>query len=437
MDPIEQLRLSRRLEALARAEERALWQKRAGQPWVDPFSGGLFPGKSLFDELSELHPSDPLRAPLLAHVFRLVVDRVQSAWAAEGRRLEFDELHAPEGPASELWTLRHALRKGAGTSLLLREAWLRAFGRRAAPLGFHLLQAAEREVEIERRLGPHVYPPLFGGEKDLRATGRRLRSQALEILLVQGLEAQPQMGAWVMEQAAERWPAQLSHRTLLDLTRLIPSKVRLSETAPPLPARRDPVSFLRGLHAVGAWARRAAMEQALPFVARETPSQWECQAGGYTYALLPLSMLFLSKRLGVARSERDRMARALRLALVDHLRVLVGAVEIWSAARSGVAFGREAAEEVGLQLFPEGWSPDSVAGFLLRHSDREARLAGLLVAAAEHQRWVLTYDEDWFDSPRAVEHFWENWKLPATPAPLEASLQEGAAALLGWAAELT
>lgn len=430
---LEPLRLSRELEAVSIDIDRIVDRARSEEPAGDPFSGRLFPGKTHYDAVLGLPEADPMRASLLLWIHELLRARVQMPWTLEGLRLEYHERHLVSGPRdgsfSRAEVRRFALRSGGEE----RRVWIRtrrALDERTA--SFHLERWA-RLAEIDRRLGvsSDVLSPLGSRAELVRLA---------ELVLTRTREAQSELGLdelKVSEQlllgAADGWPARLRPDSLVDLLRartwIQGFRIRFAE----VPERIDPASFLLALSGFGSALSRARVRSDLPFVIVHSPLDLAAEAEGSLFGLVPLTLPFLKRRLGLSGGRVTAARRALAGVVLSELRRSAERVVLFDAALRSASEARDVAMELSARAPEEGEGAEALLGRLLRTARPDRDLVALLeggVRCAEAQR---NCDEDWFDNPR----FWEEFiDLGRSVPPLYADKDRLTGEGLVWVDEL-
>lgn len=412
------MQLSRRFERLWQNLDEVPRRLELGHLAFDPFAGALFPGQTLFREILDLPVGTPLRGALAEHVRALVEERVQWPWTVRRLVLGVVQRTWLEEPERAELSLREIRQR----ALLARGPTFAAYDRaRFAPeaeLGRLEVEVRQRSSEIERLM--EVPNPARPPTPDKAvALAHHLLSMSGEVLMELGLKDENDLTALLLSDAAEGWPARLEPRGLYELIsgpRWL-SGVSLDRTL--LPKRVLPTSFLLALDRLGVQIHRGLERTDLPFVVRRRPYDGQARAAGALLASLPLALPFLRRRLGLSAERADRTRRALKLACLAELRRRAGRFLLAEAALEGRARAEDRAAELGAACFGRELLPEVVLGRLLGPGPDFLPLQAFVGGGLLHLRLRAEFDEDWFESPRALEWLREEWAQPLSgTAPL-------------------
>jgi hypothetical protein len=227
------------------------------------------------------------------------------------------------------------------------------------------------------------------------------------------------------------WPARLRARWLFDLFHVGPLVEGLRLDLGPLAESLGASSFVRALGAFGAALAEADGPRTF-FVVARAPFDLRRARRSALFAALAADPHFGARALGLGRDRARDQARGVAHAMVlslrlDAARVLLRGVLAQPGA--GVYFEERTAQALGAPI------PRGLAGVLPRLGAGDgARLAGVLLAAADRRALVEGFDEDWFKNPHAAlairdEDASVPTSIGAPPAPA-AALEAGLAALV-------
>ena len=202
--------------------------------------------------------------------------------------------------------------------------------------------------------------------------------------------------------ALEGWPAQLTPRWFRSVFGEWKSLRGARLETGPLPRPICGASFSRALYRFGAAVHRACAERtSSPFSLAQRPFDASEASYGALFGGLLASTPFLRRRLGLGKDAARVQARSMAISMLVAVRL--DAARSLLASQSDPdeaieAHARWASKALGSAM------PDELAGVVPRYDPRAtARLVGAIQAARLHQQLVETYDEDWFDNPRAHE----------------------------------
>jgi len=429
-EELELIQLDAHISRAASSWVRWRHQLRSGAGLdAEPFAPFPFVSRLGFEHLRARPESDPLRAPALRWLYRLVDDKACRELIAGAERAYRHETFALDAPERGHFTPAGLLTRTLGDAPRRRvwaEQWLRHSTEHAA----RVRELWERRQDVARRLG-------LDGPNDLAlpcpdtadvarawlettrdAAGEQRRSDLAGVIEVSlGLEA------------STGWPARLSARTLGALF----GETRLLEGYPlslgPLPAAVAPASFLRGLARLGAALSDAGAPRHQPFVLAHDPFGLRRFTFGALLAALPLSRPFSRRVLGLGSARLTDHERALaRVVLLESrraaLRVILRELALRSGAELTQAFEALTEEVLGVPL------PRALAGSLVRlHADDAQRFAGLLLAATRIEQLTEEHDEDWYRNPRATEALRADLARPPDCRVTREALDDGARSL--------
>lgn len=407
------MKLEDDVETAASALRSALARRRRGGWPEGDDSNPLRPFRTLisretFARLGELPDGLPDGDALRRWLACLVVERVTWDDRAAAEKARRSAEHTIADLGEERWSLRglalelvraqHEGRRARAAEGLARSAgaasdeaiwWLR---RR---------HAAAHELGLESL--PWLEAPFRDGIHERAA---HLLFEHTDALAAEMLDRAPSwqdaLHVGAAMDAREGWPSQLTPRWFrtvfggwkpLQGARLEPG---------PLPKPVCGASFTRALFRFGTAVHRAcAMRTASPFSMAQRPFDASEASYGALFGGLLASEPFLRRRLGLGKLDARRQARTMATSIVLAVRLdavrSVFACQL-DADQAVEAHARWASKALGSPM------PDELAGVIPRYDPRApARLAGALHAARMQRELVESYDEDWFDNPRAHE----------------------------------
>ncbi len=417
LNPIE---LSRTLATLAQAWQS--WRRALRRGELSPlFAFELHRraiGRNTYHEVQALHPEDPLRAPLLAWVYRLAEQRINQGALLAREAARRGALHPMTSEGAELslaalGRLALAPEGSAEERLRCRERRLAELARHTAPLRDAERLLWERRREVASRMGHASLAEAEGQHPELPGLAREwldVTSGAFESLGVERLSA-------LMEAALDRredhpWPARLTPQSLLSLAPDVELTRGLRLEPGPLPEALGGASYLRALARLGAALSDAAAPQNQPFVVAHHPygaRRWEV---GGLLAALPLSPVYLRQRLGLSGARQAANQRACAITWLiasrtEALRVLLHQEAGQRGLPSDATF-----EELTACAFSHPLDPRLLPLTPRYGTQTPARFAGLLLGAEREARLREAHDEDWFRNPRGVEQLRAEVSLP-------------------------
>jgi hypothetical protein len=428
----EPLRFDREIARTARGAARFARRLEAGEDvsQSDPFaSTRLVTGRSAFQAVSELDPSDPLRASLLRWIYRLAEARINLPTilrvAAERRHVE----HVVSNPERGRFTLSDVLRRGLAEPRR-REAWFESYLAQAETLGTAVAVRWERRKEVAARLGLPAPDAMDGVGADVYAAAEHWLTRTDDAF---GSVAPSSFGELVTLALAERAPCELSRHlvpsTVLDYFRETDLLRDVDLDPGPLPEPMAPTSIMRGLARVFASFVDATAPRNQPFVVAHDPYGLRRRTSGALFATLPLGGAFARRSLGVDAAKLTDYERHLAGALLVHTRASALRVLVRRAAFEGRKTLREFFESgteraLGVPL------PGEAAGAMLRlHDDELQRFAAMLLAASRAAEQRDEHDDDWYRNPRAIEQLRDEARFPPVSQTTDDALRDGADAL--------
>jgi hypothetical protein len=374
----------------------------AGEVWFE--NTRQVTTRTAFEWATALPKSDPLRDPFRRWVYRLTVARVaQPAIVAVERCRQIREIPI-EQPNPALMSVGEIVRLALADRVEgRREQRIAALRGRTGALEIAERDLAEVKGEISSRLG-------VGDPYEMEAACGRgaIAEQARDLLkrtdeLAKAIFEPKRVLTGVLSiliarDVAGTWPAKLSERWLGELfctTKLLDG---LSIDVGPLPPTLGASSFMRGLARFGAACARAACDNAGPFVLSNDATDTHALRRGALFAMLLTDPVFLTKKVGLSKTESMSVARSLGC-------TLLGAVRL-QAVRCNVDISRLSPAEIA-DAIHEAWRVPAapwLSGVLPRACHQApTRLAAVLLAARDRDAMVDEFDEDWFDNPRAAQ----------------------------------
>jgi hypothetical protein len=176
---------------------------------------------------------------------------------------------------------------------------------------------------------------------------------------------------------------------------------------PRWPCLFGPMSFVRALYALGRELARTWAPSTHPFVLEHDAGHHSEHRLGWLLATLPLNVDWQRRMLGVSRDRARSQVRVLTRALLLAgqklcLKVLLKPAATESTNSLKLAFVEMAPLALGFELDPV------FAGIIPRlNLECTEQLLGLWFACSDHARLRLTFDQDWFRNPHAVENLLE------------------------------
>jgi hypothetical protein len=428
-DPIG---LDRELARVARAWAGWRRQLAMGEGLdQDPFVGAReLTGRATFTALSELDPTDPLRAPLMRWVYRLMEQRIDAAVLCAIASERSVERHVIEEPQRDRVTLAELLRRALDDPARHAD-WLASFIPRCDRHSAAVALAWERRQEMALRLGLDEFDALDPDAARIVASAQRWLDASDALAAEWRTHSLSQLvGTALASEAIRGWPARLTLRTLADFfreTRLLDGLVL---EPGPLPPALAPASFLRGLARLGVAFSDALAPRALPFAIAFEPRGLRRRTLGATFAAVALGPAFSRRALGLGADAARTHARALwRAVLLESraqaLRVIVRAAALSGRSALETTFEEQAERVFGVHV------PRVAAGSLWRlHVDDPQRFAAIMLGALRVERLIEQHDEDWFRNPRAADQLRSETSLPPESALEGDALDAGRSALL-------
>jgi hypothetical protein len=426
-------------------------------------------GLSMFEELRQLPPHDPLREPLQRWVYRLAEQRINADTLTRLERERRRKREIPEAPGRASVSIARLL-AGCLEDAPRRELWMQLFLEQAPRLSAITVELWQRRREIARRMGlatpaamesallpptvPAVLPDAPPGAAPSGAASpgtvsagtapastpstapdpaAEIARRLADALRERFSELGQRSPAALIDVALGRdvrgnWPGRLSAQRLADYFRPGDLLRSLDLRLEPLPSALGAASFCRALSVLGAAWLEALAPRDQPFVVAHDPYGAKRHEAAALFALLPLNAQFLSRYLEVPRNALPDVQRRLaQLWLVDlgqaAFRLRLRSYALGSERSFREAFSELAHRDLQLSL------PPALAGALFQLDiEDEQRLLGRLLAAQRERELIDVHDEDWFRNPRAIEQLRaEAHRPPAAqvePARVESALRE-------------
>jgi len=362
--------------------------------------------KSRYDQLGELHDSDPLKRPLLRWVHRLTEMRVNQLWLDEDERLWSTQLHAVREPEEASLSLRGMLMRSLHPDQRVAAAWQRSLRRAGRGLFEHRVEYFCRCREFHERLGAQdvlgFWSPVAQAPGLVRALDSH-RPRLRDLLGECGAHHLDGLLHLVQGPAHdEGWPARLSPDTLSSLFQAPEFFRGASLEVGPLPERRVPSSFWRAGYQLGRALHLAWAPSDRPLVAVRDVDDLEGHRFGHLCMLWFLSEAFDKKVLGLSSAQLRARRRSSAGVLLGHTVLSLLRADVHERAL-GHRFSDQDLEDVGRGLFGRPLERDSaLVNFSVRR-DEAVRWAALFDAAASYEQLVEEFDEDFLRNPRARE----------------------------------
>ena len=397
MPELEPLSFDRALRDAAREFER---RRLTGEPPAGALTALLCDDETLH-WLRELRGKDPLAGALEAWLLRLREQARFGGARAELGRAHRTDLHPIVEPERTVLPLAEMLRLS-----LIRPRERAAYLRGYFAATTELAQRVQRLWEERQMFAEEIGSPLASFEVKSSASADAARAfiaeteGAFETLRIR--EPAELVTTLLAESASEGWPARLSQRSTLDLLGdpVWFHGLRLRPFA--LPEARGASSFLLALIQTGRALSDAASALRAPFVLASDVFDSDRHAFGALLGMLPLSIVFAQRRLGLAPSRaRDQQRVLARAALADlrvaAFRVLLRELLLGPLSRLRSELPEQSTGALGFEL------PLEVAGVFIRVRPRDTqRFTGALWAATRYDELVQVHEEDWFRNPRAI-----------------------------------
>jgi hypothetical protein len=407
MIALDLLRLDREvLEAheAARRADRAV-ADGASAATLDPFARFRHVSlKASFVELSGL-PSDPLVEGLADWVGHLTLERVTFLDRAAVLETWNDASHrgrSLEGAWSPRRLLAAILREPAEGRRRELAQELAVASARTASAARH---ASERSREATKLLGARPGAGSWGvGDDAIVESARSLARLAREALGTDdGERWEETIVRGLGRDAGEGWPAAIRPRFV---AQVFPGATLMGGLDPKLGTLPDPLgaaSFARALGSLGAALAEADRPRGVPFSIARSPDDPLVAKRRALFAGLAAEPAFGRRVLGLGRVAAREQARKIARALVASLRVEALRPLLWAALGEGPRRAIQIADEetaaaLGAPL------PPTLLGALPAVGRGSARaFAALVLGAADLERMRETFDEDWFENPKAHE----------------------------------
>jgi hypothetical protein len=429
VDELDLVQLDRRLARVV--VDWARWRRRLRRGAAleyDPFAAHAFVSRMGYERVRDRPESDPLRAPMLRFLYRLVDDKANRVGLTELARARSVEGHPLDAPARVTLTLAEMLTRVLSDPGRAAD-WLAEFLRHAGRTAELERRVWESRRDVAERLGvdpDRVELPAEGiydvAEQWLDATDDRaaeFREPELHLHLQSALGAE----------AHEGWPARLSAEALSRMFR----ETRLLHSLPlepgPLPATLAPASFVRALARLGAAVADAAAPRDQPFVIAHDPYGLRRLAHGALLAGLAVDPAFLKRALGLSSSRVTEHRRVLGRVLFLETRTRALRLLLRRSALAGERVYQTAFEELTARVLWHPLSPNLAGALFAPRRDEAQRFAAMLLAAAHARVLTEEHDEDWYRNPRATEQLRADASLPPATTTTREALDQGAAEL--------
>ena len=399
--------------AQAAAELRAGLVSRRLGVWSEAELGPLVPfrrflSRERFEQLSELPDGLPNRESLQRWMACLIIERVTWDDRASAEVARRNVEHGIDALGAERWSVRSLALEVVRTNNDRRRAvaaeGLTRVAQRASDEAIWWLR---RRQAAALELGLDGLTWLEGPWQGVSTT------QVSELVM----EATDELAAEMLDRASgwhealwlgaamdarEGWPAHLTPQWFRAVFGNWTSLTKLRIEPGPLQEPICGASFTRALVRFGTAVYRACADRTGgPFSLTHRPFDAAEASYGALFGLLLISTPFLRRRLGLgtpsAREQVESMARSMLVAVrLDAARALFSSQT--DVEKAVEAHANAAARALKTSL------PDEMAGVVPRYDPRaSARLAGALRAVSVYRELVETFDEDWFDNPRAHE----------------------------------
>lgn len=423
---LEPIQLSRELKTAAEryfAFRRGLKHSPAS---LHPFGREEFPGLSHLRFVENLPEGDPLRSQLMRWVYFLLDARIQVPFESHEAELIYRRPHRVKEPREGAFSLSELTKLALDGSQGEPAAFWRQRGRFEAELSDHRRQLLYRREEVAERAAfrdrAAFFNPLSGAglPADLAESALHQTRDFAESQWDEGFAAFVE--AALGRGATEGWPARLTPDSLRELfgQSLLFRGVNVQLGS--LPLRLCPMSFVRAAAALGRSLSRSLAACDLPFVIARDPHDLPGKRMGELFGLWTMSEPFLRKRLKLSSSQAKEASRWIRRAHVCHVRLLATKVIVREAARTQALAEKWGA--MSFMLCREELPPSAALARFDVPDDSDVRLVAHLSAVAWNHELMETYDEDWYQNPRAQEEIREGARRPAF-ARVSASECEG------------
>jgi len=426
MDELDLIHLDRQLSRAV--VDWVRWRRRLRRGAAlehDPFAPHAFVSRVGFERVRERPERDPLRAPMLRWLFRLVDDKANLEGLVALARARAQDVHPIDHPERASLSLADLLSRALRDRPRAAE-WLEQYLAHAPASAELERRVWERRREVAERLkvdpeelelpAPGVYDVALAWLRDTDDRAGEFRTGRLHGHLASALGLE----------AHEGWPARLSAESLAGLF----GDSRLLDSLPlepgPLPRALAPASFVRALARLGSAFADAAAPRDQPFVVAHDAYGLRRLAHGALLSGLALEPAFLRRALGLAPGRAAEHRRVLARVIFHETRTRALRLLMRRAALSGDRAYREAFEEQTARLLGEPLPTELTGALFAPRRDEAQRFVSMLLATAHARELVEDHDDDWYRNPRAVEQLRAAAALPPAVTTTREALEQGA-----------
>ncbi|PIE05964.1 MAG: hypothetical protein CSA75_02040 [Sorangium cellulosum] len=395
--------------------------------------------KDRYLQLDELPQDLPTLDSLRRWMAHLIIERVTWDDRVSTEVARHDAEHLVMGLGASKWSVRSLIQELIRTSNQGRrnevaEALVRVSSRASEESIWWLRRRQAAAIELGLESLGWLESPLQG--VTTKTIANRLLDATHEIAK-EAVGDKPWQGAlWAGSamDAQEGWPAKLTprwYRAMFGGWRPL-SGLRMD--VGPMPIAMCGASFVRALVRFGGAVHTScAFRGGVPFCLAVRPFDMGRACYGALFGGLLSSVPFLRRRLGLgtlrARQQAARMGRSMLVALRLNAAkaVLSSQVDALEVVNAHVVYGSRALCTT---------IPDELAAVVPRYDPRSAAwFVGSLRAAQWTRLLIETYDEDWFDNPRAHEHL-ATVDVTRPVVMADDEVDECVLAAVAWAAEV-
>jgi hypothetical protein len=429
VDELDLVRLDRQISRTALAWVR--WHRRLRRGAAlehDPFIGQPFVSRDGFEQVRGRPDDDPLRAPTLRWLYRLLLDKACLPALVELARARAVDPHTLHQPASVSLPLNQIFARVL-SDRARSEQWLAEWERSAGPAAELERRLWERRREVAEllRVDPEAFEsPAEGLPDRARAWLVRTQDRADEFRVP---ELHLYLRATLGFEAHAGWPSRLNAETLGALFR----QTRLLDSLPlepgPLPAALAPASFLRGLARIGAGFADALAPPDQPFVVANDASGLRRLAHGALFAGLAVEPAFVKRELRLGSGQAEVHRRSLARVILLETRARAVRVILRDAAHAGDRAYRQTFEETTERLLGRPLPMALTGAIFAPRRDEPQRFSAIFLAAGRARDLLEEHDEDWYRNPRAVEQLRAEAALPPAITVSNRALDAGATEL--------
>ncbi|MBK7585191.1 MAG: hypothetical protein IPI67_34010 [Myxococcales bacterium] len=427
---VEELDLLRLDRQLGRAVvDWARWRRRLRRGAAleqDPFATYAFISRLGYESVRDLPEHDPLRAPMLRWLYRLVDDRANLSGLVAVASARAVDRHPVDSPEHATLTLAEILQRVLRDRDVPRSAeWLARYLELAGGVAELERRISERRSQIaeQLKLEPDEVELPTGGLYEVAEHWLAATDDRASEFQTSGLHAYVELSLGL--DAPDGWPARLSAESLAGLFR----DTRLLQGLPlepgPLPAALAPASFARALSRLGAAFADALAPRDQPFVVAHDAFGLRRLAHGALLGGLVIERAFLTRALGLGSARAADAQRVMARVILLETRARALRLLLRRAAQRGERAHRTEFEELTARVLSFPLRSDLAGAVFVPRRDEGQRFAAPLLAASHTRALIEDHERDWYRNPRAVEQLRAEASLPPLMRAPRAALDEG------------